>query len=612
MSYPGNSSLSEDIRQRVLATFRQTAVLAEEGKREEALLGCEFILRLDPAFDPARSLQGRIQSAGGAVETADLLAALDGKASATPEWDLETELNDLIERRELRTAMKLVEEHAERVAGDDALEGLARIAQERLEAQPYVQSFLERAAALRQEGRHAEAETMLVKARELDPTHPELAAPAPPGPPPMGDGEEGGERGTENRIERLLAEGQEAFEAERYQDAIDSWSRIFLIDIDHREANRRIEEARRLKAEQERQVEELYHEAISLWELGSTAKARQAFGRVLARDPHHLAAREYLERIDQGEVPAPPPEAPAPAPTRPAAPADDEVPGAAPVRRSPAAAPPAARPAATVAKRTLQGLPRPAFWVIGAVVLLAALALAWQLYSRRDGLFPNSGTAQSAPPTDVLAVARGLQEQGETAQAISGLRGVPESHPQYAEAQSLIAQWETLLEEPESGPPAADLARRTELLERARAAAGEERHLQAVDLFQQAAAIAPLDAADDELATASRARIGDLAQAIALVRQGDWEFALPELWRALQEDPGNGVVRQLIIDSYYNLAVRDLQRRDVGPAGEKLTEAAALAPEDSDVQRLQRFVDRYRNRQLDLQYRIFVKYLPFR
>lgn len=606
MSYPGNSSLSEDIRQRVVSTFRQTAALAEEGKREEALLGCEFILRLDPAFDPARALQDRIQAAGGPVETTDLLAALDGRAAA-PDWDLAAELTDLIDRRDLRNAMQLVEENIERIAEDDGLKQLARIAQERLEAQPYVQSFLERAAALRQQGRPAEAEAELAKARELDPTHPELAAIEPPGPPPLAEGDDDDETSTERRIERLLAEGQEAFEARRYQDAIDSWSRIFLIDIDHREANRRIEEARRLKAEEERQVEELYHEAMSFWELGSTAKARQAFERVLARDPHHLAAREYLERIERGDMPEIRLDEPEPEP----------APRATPVADAASAPQPAARPRpeplpTPTPKRALPGLPRPAFWVIGAVVLLAALAAAWLLYSRRDGLFPNSGAAEQAQSADVLAAAYALQEQGETAQAISRLRGVPQSHPQYAEAQGLIAQWETLLEEAESGPSREDLARRAELVEQARAAATEDRHLQAVDLFQQAAAIAPLDVADGEVAAASRARIGELGRAIELVRQGDWEFALPELWRAFQDDPGNGAVRQLIVDSYYNLAVRDLQRRDVGPAGEKLAEAANLAPADPDVQRLQRFVDRYRNRELDLRYRIFVKYLPFR
>ncbi len=45
MTYPGNSSLSQEIRQRILGTFEQTLQLAEKGTRQEALLGCDFILR---------------------------------------------------------------------------------------------------------------------------------------------------------------------------------------------------------------------------------------------------------------------------------------------------------------------------------------------------------------------------------------------------------------------------------------------------------------------------------------------------------------------------------------------------------------------------------------
>jgi len=609
MSYPGNSSLSEDIRQRVVSTFRQTAALAEEGKREEALLGCEFILRLDPGFDPARALQSRLQTATDAVDTGDLLALLEGGAPVAQGWDLTEELTDLIERRDLRNAMKLVEENAERVSEDEGLKRLASLAQERLEAQPYVQSFLERAAALRQEGKAEEAEAALTKARQLDPTHPELVAEDEAGPPALSAEARGDDGGSEDRIERLLAEGQEAFAAKRYQSAIDSWSRIFLIDIDHGEANRRIEEARRLKAEVEREVEELYHEALSLWELGTIPKARHAFERVLERDPQHLAAREYLERIDQGETPKAMVDEPVEDPPA-AAPATE--PAAPPAHRQAATPRPAERPAAPAAKRRLLELPRSAFWLIGAVVLLAVLAAAWLLYSRRDGLFPNSGTAESVEPTDVLAPARALHAQGETAQAISRLRSVPESHPQHAEARSLIAQWETLLEEPDSAPSEEDLTRRSDLIESARAAAAAGRHTHVLDLLEEAAAIAPLDAAAADLAAASQEQLAGLGPAIDRFRQGDWEYALPDLWRAHEADPANRTVERLIVDSYYNLAVRDLQRRDVGPAGDKLTEAASLAPEDPDVQRLQRFVDQYSGRSLDLRYRIFVKYLPFR
>ena len=40
----------------------------------EALLGCDFILRLDPLFTPARRLQERLDSTDGPIDTDELLS----------------------------------------------------------------------------------------------------------------------------------------------------------------------------------------------------------------------------------------------------------------------------------------------------------------------------------------------------------------------------------------------------------------------------------------------------------------------------------------------------------------------------------------------------------
>ena len=62
MSYPGDPALASDVQQRILTTFQQTLELASKGSRQEALLGCDFILRLDPQFGPARTLQQLVQA----------------------------------------------------------------------------------------------------------------------------------------------------------------------------------------------------------------------------------------------------------------------------------------------------------------------------------------------------------------------------------------------------------------------------------------------------------------------------------------------------------------------------------------------------------------------
>jgi len=65
MSYPGNQSLPADVQQRIRSTFEHTLTLASSGSRQEAILGCEFVLRMDPNFDPARRLQERLAASAG-------------------------------------------------------------------------------------------------------------------------------------------------------------------------------------------------------------------------------------------------------------------------------------------------------------------------------------------------------------------------------------------------------------------------------------------------------------------------------------------------------------------------------------------------------------------
>jgi hypothetical protein len=72
MTYPGNQSLASDVQQRIRSTFEHTLGLAEKGSRQEALLGCDFVLRMDPLFEPARRLQERLEAASGPLAVEDL------------------------------------------------------------------------------------------------------------------------------------------------------------------------------------------------------------------------------------------------------------------------------------------------------------------------------------------------------------------------------------------------------------------------------------------------------------------------------------------------------------------------------------------------------------
>ena len=223
MTYAGNTSLSTEIQNRILTTFKQTLNLAGQGSRQEALLGCDFILRLDPLFEPARTLYNRLQAAEGPVATDDLQDALealgdqpapqaeappasptqttaevpspappqpqpDSQATAddlfpqdkqaagaeVPTDELRAQMTQLLEQREFQEIKKLAKEHRTEVAKEADLQAIVATVSQRLEAQPYLRSFIDSAIKAQGEGNLEEARKLLEKGKNLDPTHPEV------------------------------------------------------------------------------------------------------------------------------------------------------------------------------------------------------------------------------------------------------------------------------------------------------------------------------------------------------------------------------------------------------------------------------------------------------
>ncbi len=685
MSYSGNPALSSDVKQRILSTFDQTLDLAREGNRQEALLGCDFVLRMDPQFQPAHRLQERLRSTTGPVRVDDLqsapdiadpFASLDGLSLDLPDalpafgapdrGALRAELQSLADQRRFQELMTTAQREHAAVMADPELQRIVSEAQERMEAEPYVLKFLTGARQALQSGDSAEVARLLDKARALDPAHPGIAeldqaraSVAPPlkipsaiktGPMPI-TLPTGADSETDRRIRELLDEGQAAFDSGDPQGAIDSWSRIFLIDIDHEEAARRIEMARKLKAESERQAEEIFHDGVARLEAGDAAGARAAFQRVLEIQPSYFAAREYLQQLEAAR-PTPPPR---PTGTREAFPAEPPVPrGAAREAaghdlKEEILVPPEPFEEATArrpAKRTTSagrdsGRTRRLFLLVGGAVLLIVLAVGGYFLLNRDQFFPNSREeakpAAAAPKggaaNDPIARAERLRKAGRTPTALGQLKRIPPGDPNYQRAQKLIAEWGGGAEAPAGAgatgtavpgapgappgtpgaPPDPDaLARRAALLAAARQLAAAHYSVRALGRLDQAAQIAKLDGDDAKLADAIRKQLEPIAPQVALFQQHEWERALPDLWKLHEKDPGSNDVTQMIVDCYYNLAVHDLQRNDAAKATEKLKEALDLHQDDAAVKRDYLFAQTYQERPKDLLYQIYVKYLPFR
>ncbi len=212
MSYSGNPSLSSDVQQRVLTTFEQTLDLAREGSRQEALLGCDFVLRMDPQFQPAQVLQERLRASDGPVRVDDLKGAPPAAAAAADADDpfadldglgldlpdllpdagggasdgLRGELQSLLDQRRFQELMATAQREAATVTADPELQRIVGQAQELMEAEPYVLKFLASARQALQAGQADEAGRLLDKARSLDPPirgSPSWKRPGPPLPP---------------------------------------------------------------------------------------------------------------------------------------------------------------------------------------------------------------------------------------------------------------------------------------------------------------------------------------------------------------------------------------------------------------------------------------------
>jgi tetratricopeptide (TPR) repeat protein len=356
---------------------------------------------------------------------------------------------------------------------------------------------------------------------------------------------------------------------------------------------------------------------------------------VLEMQPGYLAARDYLQQIDAGESPGPRPalaaiDTPTFAPEtgtgtsfqdQDTGDLKEEIlvppePGEGGGRSGsrPAVAPGGPRRAAVAREMS----PLQKFLLVGSLVLAVVAAGVYYLYQNKDKFWPNSRDEEAIPVEDPIRRATDLHKAGKTKIAISQLRRLPPVDPHYQEAQALITQWEAAVApaapagstEPGLDPELA--ARRQALLEQARQALAQRSHYRAKQSFEQAKAIEPLADEDVALLAQAQAALEPIAAEIGLFEQHDWEFALKPLWAKHEKEPANADVTRLLIDSYYNLGVRDLQKSDPARAAQNFQEALNLDPKDSAMQRQKRFADTYRERPQDLLFRIYVKYLPYR
>ena len=112
------------------------------------------------------------------------------------------------------------------------------------------------------------------------------------------------ERDRDARIEELLVEGLDHYFSERYELAINVWTRVLFIDRGHARARAYIERARSAAAERLRKGDELLHTGAAAFDRGDADAAREMIAAAVEHGASRDEALALLSRMDRLEVAA--------------------------------------------------------------------------------------------------------------------------------------------------------------------------------------------------------------------------------------------------------------------------------------------------------------------
>ncbi|MEP6802698.1 MAG: hypothetical protein ABJC07_12200 [Acidobacteriota bacterium] len=797
-TYPGNPSLPREVKEKILSTFRHTLNLFKDGKLDDCVIGCDFILKMDARFAPARSLLEKARNPSAEVDVSQL-EALVATTPTRQERVVAADPNRLLVRavesfnaRDFDAAISAAEQVLTVLPGNQDAGEILDKARSKKANQPVFDACRQRALTALEENRREDARAELEKMRGLDPDHPAVPllerrigpssaaapalAPTPPPPPDFGgldlDFSEptGGGGGFGNSLEQpdihfddghtvalkvppleaptspgrafpavpdgldalsldslsldlppsvepvepppsesrsslrgplqdaapnlppevpgaapgspadmwadggdglsldgggtsahvepfsstpmssepegfgalepqeedsaagdreiaaLLKQGDDAARRGERQQAIEVWSRIFLIDINNSEAVTRIEKARQEMAEGNRRISDGLKTGREAYEAGDLPGARELFLAVLAVDESEPTARFYLDRI-QAEMASPVAGASGEA-AEPWAPEAGSVPAA---PASAAAVKTAAAPAPgrslrfPVSRRILAMV-----GLFGALVLGLVYFLVWRVPRPAAKAAAPAAAAGLAPggASGSLARARQLLGAGKIGEARLELRRIPPSSPDHEEAARMQAELGKSGSSPgpgvvaieaapsgeaAAGAPAAPVdAEPARIRLAAERALKEKRYIEALKTFSQAAPAFKNDPTFGQSMGVAAEKVTALTPAVKLYNEGEYETAIPVLWRIYQEDRENQDARTYLLRAYYNQGVTQLQNGLYPKAIQSFGEALSIDPGDAEAIRHRKFGERYLKSDLDLMGRIYVRHLNHR
>ncbi|MDP9193041.1 MAG: tetratricopeptide repeat protein [Acidobacteriota bacterium] len=428
----------------------------------------------------------------------------------------------------------------------------------------------------------------------------------------------------QSKIRQFLNDGDRALAGGDYQQAIDLWSRIFLIDVTNDEASDRIENAKAKRREIDQQIEPLLASGIAAFERGNTAQAHKDLNEVLGVDPQNATAQGYLDRLGETVV-----EGGATARSNPyLAPSvldddklemgffDDDLPSGieAPlVPPSPGTSSPSPSPKNTgkVSKPKIAAPPRKLpiatiAAVLGAIVLLGGGWFAWQRFQSKPAVETGAGQA-------VIARATTLAGIGKYDQAIALLQDIKPDDPQHDQALVMIADLrkkKSSAAQMIDGIPADQFFQQR--VDAATAAFETHDYAVAKTAFDQAMRVKPLSPELKAQYDAAAQQVAKLDSARALFSERKFADAIANLQPLLEQDPENLAIQKLLSDAHFNSAATALQDERTAEGIRELDEVLKANPADDIARRTRELALRYDGQPKDLLYKIYVKYLPLR
>jgi tetratricopeptide (TPR) repeat protein len=157
-----------------MTAFKQVLTNLQAGQREEALIGLEFVLRLDPSFVPAKNLQTQLAASQDEIDLGDIIAQL--QAPTTDAIDsLLIEAVDDFNSREFLAAKEKVEEVLIDLPGHQQARELRDQIDKALKIEGQVGQFLIQAREALAAGDPQEAANFVMMAQALDPHHTGIA-----------------------------------------------------------------------------------------------------------------------------------------------------------------------------------------------------------------------------------------------------------------------------------------------------------------------------------------------------------------------------------------------------------------------------------------------------